>query len=264
MLPRVINTRIYWPIDTVNLTFDTRAMSRKSSECIHVSTNLSVHKVYVFAYYIIESFLHCVFPISESCLIYGWTCGLTSFCPSLYPFWLNLQNRHRRIRRRTFAGFIYCYNAIFEFFALGLVNQSCFCLDCRCDILPRTIGTIPTLNLIRDNPSAVNRLFPIEKYPAIALLGRFKLSRLGGGGKRGRVWLPNQPIRFHLPSFSNHRRISKSSRSRRASLSPANTSVKLSRTSSSRLGPSIPQPTRASRARNSTFLAWPSFSEPIL
>jgi len=95
------------------------------------------------------------------------------------------QNDHRCIARRTFAGFVDCYSAIFEFFALGLVNQSCFCLDCRCDILPRTIGTIPTLNLIRDNPSGVNGLFPIEKYPALALLGRFKLSRLAGRGKGG-------------------------------------------------------------------------------
>ena len=85
---------------------------------------------------------------------------------------LNLENHHHGITRLTFAGFspaakpgwwilgdkIYCYNAIFEFFAFGLVNQSCFCLDCRCDILPRTIGTIPTLNFIRDNASGVNGL----------------------------------------------------------------------------------------------------------
>jgi len=78
------------------------------------------------------------------------------------------------------AGFICRNNAIFEFLSLGLVNQSCFCLACRYDILPRTIGTIPTLNIIRDNPSAVNGLFPIEEYPALALLGRFKLSRPAG------------------------------------------------------------------------------------
>ena len=51
---------------------------------------------------------------------------------------------------------------------------------------PRTIGTIPTLNVIRDNASAVKGLFPIEEHPAFALLGRFKLSRLAGRGKRGR------------------------------------------------------------------------------
>jgi hypothetical protein len=106
-----------------------------------------------------------------------------------------LQNYHRRITRRTFAGFIYRNSTIFEFRVFWLVllcvvryearvNQSCFCLDCRCDILPRTIGTIPTLNVIRDNPSGVNGLFPIEKYPALALLRRFQLSRLGRAALR--------------------------------------------------------------------------------
>jgi hypothetical protein len=106
----------------------------------------------------------------------------------------HLQNHHHRVTGCAIACLVDCNNAIFEFRAFRLVllcvvryearvNQSCFCLDCRCDILRRTIGTIPTLNVIRDNPSAVKGLFPIEKQPAIALLGRFKLSRLAGRGK---------------------------------------------------------------------------------
>jgi len=39
---------------------------------------------------------------------------------------------------------------------------------------------------MRDNPSAVNGLFLIEKYPALAVLRRFKLAHLYGRGKRGR------------------------------------------------------------------------------
>ena len=57
-LTSVIDSRIYWSIDAVNLTFDTRVMSRKSGERIHVNTNLPVYKVYILANYIVESFGH--------------------------------------------------------------------------------------------------------------------------------------------------------------------------------------------------------------
>ena len=60
MLTRVINARVYWPTDAVNLTFDTRVMSRKSSKRIHVNPNLLVYKVYVFADHIVESFGHSI------------------------------------------------------------------------------------------------------------------------------------------------------------------------------------------------------------
>jgi len=52
----VINTRIYWPTDSVNLSFDTRVVSCEPCKRIHVNADLPIHEIYVFADYIVERF----------------------------------------------------------------------------------------------------------------------------------------------------------------------------------------------------------------
>jgi hypothetical protein len=89
-----------------------------------------------------------------------------------------LHHRHYRITGLDFAGFITLMQ-----YSSSLPLGGSTKTDCRDEILPREFESLAALNLIRANPFAVNRLFPTEEYPVIALLGGFKLFRLAGRGK---------------------------------------------------------------------------------